>query len=176
MNGEAATPFDDLSAGEVVLCVHPSGDRIVEVLPPAAFENLLLLTTNGDLRRLERIVSAHGNPNRVGVVPITGSSVNYDGPLWTTDRVNPGDLTGVSIQFSEAFKHVRPDDGWVVVDNIGVLSMYVSRERLFRLVDSVANAVRERNARCVLATARGVLGESGLAQCRGLANREVSLD
>lgn len=176
MNAELESPLASLAAGEVALCVHSSGTRVVDSLPESAFENALVLTTDGDLERLERAVERRGgDPRRVGVVPITGSDVTYDGPLWTTPRVSPSDLTGVSIQFSEGFDHVRPDEGWVVVDSLGVLAMYVDQQRLFRLVDSIANAARGRDARCVLATAEGVLGERALTQFRGLADREVTL-
>lgn len=176
MSVERDGPLAALAAGEVALCVHPSGQRVVDALPAAAFENLLVLTTHGDLRDVERTVRGRGgDPRCVGVVPISGTAVDYDGDMWVADRVTPGDLTGVSIQFSEGFEHVRPDEGWVVVDSLSVLGMYVEQERLFRLVDSIVTATRSRNARCVLATADGVLGERALTQFRGLVDREVSL-
>ena len=175
MTAEFDTRTVDLKAGEVALCVQPSGQRVVEVLPDAAFENLLLVTTDGNLRLIERAVEAHGgDPRRVGVVPVTGTAVDYDGPLWATDRVSPSDLTGVSIQFSKGFEHVQPDEGWVAVDSLGVLAMYASTERLFRLLDAVVGAVRGRNARAVLSTAEGVLGDQAMRQFRGLADEEVN--
>lgn len=174
MTAEFDTRTVDLAAGEVAFCVQPSGQGVVDVLPESALENLLLVTTDGNLGKLERAVEARGgDPRRVGVVPVTGTSVNYDGPLWVTDRVGPSDLTGVSIQFSKAFEHVQPDEGWVAVDSLGVLAMYASTERLFRLMDAVVSAVRGRNARAVLSTADGVLGERAAMQYRGLADEEV---
>lgn len=175
MTAEVDTTALELAAGEVALCVQPSGDRVVDVLPAEAFENLLLVTTDGNLKKLERTVEARGgDPRRVGVVPVTGTEVNYDGPLWVTDRVSPSDLTGVSIQFSKAFQHVEPGEGWVAVDSLGVLSMYVSSERLFRLLDTLVGATRGRNARTVLATAEGVLGDQAMTQFRGLADEELN--
>ncbi|GGL25147.1 hypothetical protein GCM10009037_05880 [Halarchaeum grantii] len=165
----------DLSAGAVALYTLPSGERPLSAIPRAGFENLLVLSTSADLERLERAVAARGgDPAHVGVVPITGTTVDYDGPLWTTERANPSDLTGISIRFSEAFAHVRPGVGWVVVDNLGVLSMYVSEERLVRFVESITSATRERNAHCVLAATEGVLGERTLARLEGLTDRTVS--
>ncbi|MUV61382.1 hypothetical protein [Halobacterium sp. CBA1126] len=156
--------------------MQPSGRRLVDALPASAFGNLLLVTTDGHLERLEESIAARGgDPECVGVVPVTGTEIDYDGPLWVTERVAPSDLTGVSIQFSKAFEHVKPDEGWVVVDSVGVLSMYVSGERLFRLLDALAGAVRGRNARGVLATADGVLGEASMTKLRGLADEEIQL-
>jgi len=174
---EAAAPLSDVDPGEVVLRVQPSGARVVDALPTSAFENLLVLETNADLRRIERTVRERGgDPSHVGVVPIAATELTYDGPLWTTERANPGDLTGVSIRFSEAFAHVRPDDGWVVFDSLSVLAMYVAPERLLRFVDAVVTAVRERNARCVLAVTRGVLGERTRAQIADRCDRAIGDD
>ncbi|WP_435099275.1 DUF7504 family protein [Halarchaeum sp. P4] len=175
MNTEHESPLASLEPGSVVLYEHPSGERVVESLPRDAFDNLLVLTTRGDLARLERTVTSHGGtPGRVGVVPITGATVDYTGPLWITKQVAPSDLTGISIRFSEAFRHVEPGAGWVVVDNLGVLAMYVEEERLYRLVDSIASAVRKRDARCVLATTTGVLGERSLARLRDTADEKIT--
>ncbi|MCG1003835.1 MULTISPECIES: hypothetical protein [Halobacterium] len=177
MTPELDRRLGDLAAGDIAFCVQSSGERIVDALPESAFRNLLLVTTDGNLRKLERSIEARGgDPQRVGVVPVAGTEVDYDGPLWVTDRVAPGDLTGVSIQFSKAFEHVEPDAGWVVVDGIGVLSMYVDGERLFRLLDTLVTAIRARNARGVLATADGVLGERAMTQLRGLADQELRWD
>ncbi|CQH59654.1 uncharacterized protein HHUB_3030 [Halobacterium hubeiense] len=176
MSPELDARLGDLAAGEIALCTHSSGRRVVDALPESAFENLLLVTTDGNLGQLEkRIERRGGDPRRVGVIPVTGAEVDYDGPLWVTERVAPSDLTGVSIQFSKAFEHVEPETGWVVVDGVGVLSMYVAGERLFRLLDTLVGAVRARNARGVLVTAEGVLGEQATTQLRGLADEEVQL-
>ncbi|MCD2204840.1 DUF7504 family protein [Halobacterium sp. KA-6] len=177
MTPEFERRLGDLAAGEVALCVQPSGQRIVDALPDAAFQNLLVVTTDGHLGKLEtRIEERGGDPRRVGVVPVTGTEVDYDGPLWVTERVAPSDLTGVSIQFSKAFEHVEPETGWVVVDGVGVLSMYVAPERLFRLLDTLVSAIRARNAHGVLTTASGVLSEQASTQLRGLVDEEVRLD
>ncbi|WP_353634340.1 hypothetical protein ABSL23_15000 [Halobacterium sp. NMX12-1] len=148
MTPELDARLGDLGAGEVAFCTQSSGQRIVDALPESAFRNLLLVTTDGNLKRLERRVEERGgDPRRVGVVPVTGTEVDYDGPLWVTDRVAPSDLTGVSIQFSKAFEHVEPETGWVVVDGVGVLSMYVAGERLFRLLDTRGGGARAERPR-----------------------------
>lgn len=54
--------------------------------------------------------------------------MSYDGPLWTTDAVAPSGLTGLSMRYCEAIRHVEPEEGWVLIDNAQVLLMYADDE------------------------------------------------
>lgn len=136
--------------GEQVLLLTPSTGSPLRALPAAAFENLLVVSIRSP-KRVERVVrECSGDPRTVGVVPVSGSESSYDGPLWTTDRVSPSDLTGISMRFSAGLEHVR-EDGWVVVDNLSTMLMYAPEERLHRFVDHLVKATRGSNARGVYA-------------------------
>lgn len=118
----------------------------LDVLPAAAFENLLVVTTSETPGKLEaRIRDRHGSVRTVGIVPITSTLLAYDGPLWTTDRVAPGDLTGISVRVSQGFPHLEAGRGWLAVDSISTLLMYAEEDRVYRLLDwLVGSARRER--------------------------------
>lgn len=143
-------------------------------LPEEAFDNLLVVSTTALPSRIERFVIQRGaDPSRVGVVPVTGSSVSYDGPLWVAQRTAPSDLTGISIRLSEALKYVRPDHGWVVFDNVTTLFMYAKADRVVRFLDTVTSAVRDRGARGVYVAVPGTLAPENREKLEELVDRTI---
>lgn len=149
---------DALDAGTQALFYRSGAQVSFGFLPDAAFENLLVVSTTALPSRIERAVDECGaDPARVGVVPVTGSTVAYDGPLWVAKRTAPSDLTGVSIRLSEALRHVRPGRGWVVFDNVTTLFMYAQTDRVIRFLETVVEAVRERGGRGVYVALPGAL-------------------
>lgn len=102
----------------------------------------MVATTQKPHRIESAVESGGGNPPDVGVIPISGSRSKYDGPLWTTDRVDPSDLTGLSMRFSDASRYLQPGDGWVIVDNVTVLLMCAPEENVYRLLSSMAANLR----------------------------------
>jgi hypothetical protein len=165
-----------LAPGEQVLVSVPSMGSPLSALPPAAFENLLVVSATNPPERVESLVRERGgDPQKVGVVPVTGSPSEYDGPLWTTDPVDPSDLTGISIRLSKAMEYVMRG-GWVVVDNVNVLLMYGSEERVFRLFDSVVSSARAKEACGAYCTVRGAVTDDTYARFRELCDRTVSVE
>lgn len=115
----------------------------LEVLPDEAFENLLIVTTGDTPGEVEATLRERDRQLRtVGVVPITSTLLAYEGPLWTTDRVAPGDLTGVSVRVSQGFPHLEAGRGWLVVDSISTLLMYAEEDRVYRLFDWLVGSAR----------------------------------
>jgi|GEM_PF-692667 hypothetical protein len=137
----------DLPSGSQALVLIPSLSSPLSLLPEAAFENLLVVSTTRSPDKIEQLVRDRGgDPNKVGIVPVSGSPVDYDGPCWTTSVVHPNDLSGIHERFERGMNHVKPGTGWVVFDNVNVLLMYAERSSVKNFLDSVAKGVRRRNA------------------------------
>lgn len=145
-----------------------------DYLPDEAFDNLLVISTTALPNRIERSVRRRGaDPSRIGVIPVTGSSVSYDGPLWVAKRTAPSDLTGISIRLSEALQHVRPGHGWVVFDNVTTLFMYARPDRVVRFLETVVDAVRERGARGVYVAVPGTLTPKNRERLEGVVDLTI---
>ncbi len=139
-----------LSPGTQSLVRMPSMRSPLWTLPPEAFENLLVVSATHPPSTVERlVVDRGGDPAKTGVVPVSGSPVSYDGPLWTSDVVSPANLSGIDDGVASALRYVKPGDGWIVVDNVNVLLMYASRTGVEGLVRSLLSQGRRRRARGV---------------------------
>jgi len=133
--------------GTQALVLTPSLRSPLSLVPADAFDNMLVVSTTRPPKKVEQLVRERdGDPNTVGLVPVSGSPVDYDGPLWTTNVVHPNDLSGIYDRFERGMNHVKPGEGWVVFDNVNVLLMYAERASVGNFMDSVATNVRRRNA------------------------------
>jgi RNase P/RNase MRP subunit p29 len=165
-----------LDPGEQALVSVPSMGSPLSYLPDEAFENLLVASATTSCAKVESLVERRGgDPQKVGVVPITGSDDDYDGPLWTTDPVDPSDLTGISIRLSKAMKYVMRG-GWVVFDNVNVLLMYGREEQVYRLLDSVTTNVKQKEACGAYFTVRGAITDETYSTLADICDVEASLE
>jgi len=165
-----------LEPGEQALVSGPSMGSPLATLPDGAFENLLVVSATTSPRKIESLVERRGaDPEKVGVVPVTGSPSEYDGPLWTTDPVGPSDLTGISMRLSRALKYVTRA-GWVVFDSLNVLLMYGREDAVYRLLDSVVPVVRERSARGAYFVVRQAVTDETYARFRSLFDAAVDVE
>lgn len=167
-----ATGLTDLAPGEQAL-VSLSGQKFdYGRLQESAFDNLLVLSVGRNPTQIQRALeSLDHDPRSVGVVPVSGSSISYDGPMWTGQRVSPMDFTGISIQFTRGFEHVKPDEGWVLVDSVSILLMYADVDRVYRLLDSIVAACREKNVRGVYVVDGDAVTDETMNRLRGLFDR-----
>lgn len=141
---QSASDRLEVPQGEQTLVSVGTMSSVVGDLPEEAFENLLVVSPSPP-SRIERVIQdAGGDPNRCGHVPVTGSPVTYDGPLWTTKPVAPSDLTGISIRYSTAMKHVASGSGWFCLDGLQLLLMYADRDRVSSFVSELAHRTRGR--------------------------------
>jgi len=164
-DGEGARPALALDARTQSLVLIPSLRSPLALLPEAAFENLLVVSTTRPPGKVEQLVRERGgDPSTVGVVPVSGSPVEYDGPCWTTSVVHPNDLSGIHDRFERGMNHVKPGEGWVVFDNVNVLLMYAERASVVNFLDSVARAVRRRNAAGAYALVRDAVADDTYAR------------
>jgi hypothetical protein len=164
-----------VGAGEATLAELGARDAAVSHLPASAYENLLVITVDSVEAVEDAVRSRGGNPADVGVVPVSASPVNYDGPCWTAERVSPSDLTGISIQFSRGERYLREGAGWVVVGGLGTMLMYAEETKLYRLLSHLITRSRERDLRHVTGATTSVSPET-MARFRGLHDRSVSLE
>lgn len=148
--------------------------QVLARLPDAAFENLLVVSTGLHPRRIERIVRERGHdPRQVGILPVTGGDVDYDGPLWVADRTSPADLTGLSMRFSEAARHLEPGVGWVCVDSVSTLYMYAAGERVYRFLSQLVSKLDAQSLTGVYCVSRGVLDDQEFARLTDLVDGVV---
>jgi hypothetical protein len=165
-----------LEPGEQALVSGPSMGSPLAALPDRAFENLLVVSATTSPRKIESLVERRGrDPTKVGVVPVTGSPSEYDGPLWTTDPVGPSDLTGISMRLSRALEYVT-HGGWVVFDSLNVLLMYGREDAVYRLLDSVVPVVRDRKARGAYFVVRRAVTDDTYERFRGLFDTAVDAE
>lgn len=172
---ETTTKLAELSAGTQALVKASPHQDLLPLLPDRAFSNLLVVQTSGSPERTERVVRERGfDPARVGVVPVTGSNIGYDGPLWVAERVSPSDLTGLSIQFSNALKYVQ-EGGWIVFDNVSTLYMYSDPPRLYRLVSTLTKATRQQSATGLYHVTAGAMSDQDVSTLRNAMDELVEL-
>lgn len=154
--------------GSRVLLTVPSMSTGLRDLPDVAGENLLVVSPWAP-DRVESTLLDNGLPVRnCGMIPLDGSPVGYDGPLWTTDAVAPADLTGLSMRYCEAMRHVEPGEGWVLLDNVQVLLMYAETKRVVRLLRRLTRQANERDVTAVLAVDRAAVEMPTLARLNSL--------
>jgi len=150
--------------GLQTLLTMPSMSTGLTEIPESACENLLIVSPWSP-KRVESALRDRDVPLQgCGLIPISGSPIRYDGPLWTTDAVAPSDLTGLSMRYCEAMRHVEPGEGWVLIDNAQVLLMYADTDRVTRLLRKLAGQAKERDVTGVLAVDRGAAQIETLGQ------------
>jgi hypothetical protein len=169
-DGSRTIPDDP---GAQTLLTMPSMSTGVSELPEAGCANLLVVSPWAP-ERVESALRDRGVPvGNCGLIPVTGSPVRYDGPLWTTERVAPTDLTGLSMRYCEAMRHVEPGEGWVLIDNAQVLLMYADHEKVDRLLRRLTGQARERDVTGVLAVDRSAVETRTLARLSDVAGTVV---
>lgn len=170
-----AAVFDEVHSGDQVMLDTDRG-LTLDRLPPEAHQNLLVVTTTHTPQRIQSAVEAGGGkPSDVGVIPVSGSGSNYAGSLWTADRVDPSDLTGLSMRFSDAARYLQPGEGWVLVDNFTVLLMYAPEENVYRLLSSLTSYLRGREIRGLYGVVQSAMDKETYQRFRGLFDDDRAL-
>lgn len=164
-----------LEPGTQAIAKVSAMDDPLRHLPPEAFDNLLLICTRGDPSAVEEVVLESGaDPSRVLVVPVTGTSLRYDGPLRVADRTAPNDMTKVGVNFTKGLNEID-DDGWVFVNNFNVFLMYADENTVYRFMNSLTNEARQAGARGVYCTVRDAIGDTTYEKFRQLCDTELDL-
>lgn len=164
------------AAGSQTLVRTPTDGDPLAALPERAYDNLLVVSARDHPKRLEtRLERAGHDPADVGVVPVVPAADNYDGALWTTDPVDPSDLTGIAMRFSDAIEHVESRTGWVAVDALGVLLMYADTDRVCRFFQTLTNRVRAREVNGVYGANPDAIDDETYEQLRAMCDAEYDL-
>lgn len=159
----ASDPLD-AEPGQQTLVPIENMSSVVDHLPLTAFDNLLIVSPNAPSRVERAIKRRGGDPSKCGMIPITGSKTEYEGPLWTSSPVSPSDLTGLSMRYSRAMQHVSSENGWFCFDNLQLLLMYADERDVHRLLSEMANRTRGRDVRGVYSVARDAVSDDTYEQ------------
>lgn len=119
----------------------------LQLLPPSISGNLLIVSSDSPAA-IEQTLRERGiDLATVGLIPVAGSDIEYDGPLWTSEPVVPDDLTGLSMRFTSALDALEPGHGWVLFDALNALTMYAQSDRVCRFFDHITAKTRDRDLR-----------------------------
>jgi len=144
-------------------------DSALRSLPEEAFENLLVVSVSDEPADLEQTVTDLGHdPDRIGVVPVSATPVATAEEAWTAPRVSPSDLTGISIGIAQGMRYVRPDHGWFVFDDLGVLFMHAEAARVCQLVSTLAAKCSARDVTGVYGVVPDAIDDGAYAQIESL--------
>jgi hypothetical protein len=164
-----------LEPGAQAIAKVSAMDDPLSFLPPEAFDDLLLICTRGDPKGVEeRVLESGADPSRVFVVPVTGTSLRYDGPLRVAERASPNDMTQVGVNFTNCLSEMD-DDVWVVVNNFNVFLMYADENTVYRFMNSLTNESRQVGARGVYCTVRDAIDDTTYEKFRQLCDVELDL-
>jgi len=165
-----------LDPGTQAIAKVPAMEDPLRHLPPEAFDDLLLICTRGDPSAVEEVVLESGaDPTRVLVVPVTGTSLRYDGPLRVADRTAPNDMTKVGVNFTNGLSEIGGEDAWVVVNNFNIFLMYADENTVYRFMSSLTKEARQAGARGVYCTVRDAIGDTTYEKFRQLCDTELDL-
>lgn len=138
-----------VDAGTQLLVSVSSMQQPFSLLPTGTAGNLLVVSSQAPATVEQALRDRGIDPATAGLIPISGSEIEYDGPLWTSAPVVPDDLTGLSMRFTRALDALEPGHGWVLFDSLNALAMYAREDRVCRCFDHLVEKARERELRGV---------------------------
>ncbi len=163
----------EIEKGKQAIAMVSAMDDPLELLPDEAFDNLLVLSTRGHPAEIQDYVEDVGaDPADVYVLPVSGSTVRYDGPLNVAERTGPTNLTKVGVVFSNALESMDPEP-WVLFDNFNILLMYADEARVYRFMDTMIGNVRTADGTGVYCTVRDAIEDQTYEKFRQLCEREI---
>jgi hypothetical protein len=164
-----------LGAGQQGVVATPSVGSPLQYLPPGATDNLLVVSSDAPADVAGILTGMGVELSNVGMIPVSGSTIDYSGPMTVSERVVPDDLTGLSIRYTEALDALQPGRGWVFFDRLNVLLLYADTERTLRFLDHVAATARERDLRSLFCVVRDAVADQTYAKLKRRADAEIDL-
>lgn len=164
-----------LAAGQQALLSIPSVGTPLQYLPPGATDNLLVISSDSPDDVAETLDGMGADVSNVGLIPVSGSRVDYDGPMHVSERIVPDDLTGLSMRISEALDALEAGRGWVVFDRINVFLLYADEERVLRFLDHVSATAHEAELRGLFCVVRDAVDEQTYAKIKRRVDREIDV-
>jgi hypothetical protein len=164
-----------IPAGQQALVAVPSVGSTLSHLPTSATENLLLVSSDSPEDVAESLTGMGVDLANVGLIPVSGSPVAYDGPMHVSQRIVPDDLTGLSMRISEALDVLERDRGWIVFDRLNVFLLYADEERVLRFLDHVGATTRDAGLRCLFCVVRDAVDTQTYAKLKRRVDREIDV-
>jgi len=146
----------------------------LSLLPATAFQNLLFVSADSPASVEQSLVDRGIDLSGIGIIPVSGSQVEYDGALWTSDPVVPDDLTGLSMRVTRALDALEPGQGWVLFDALNALLMYAQQDRVCRFFDHVIQTTAEQDLRGVYTVASDAVDEEAYTSFQRSVDRTIS--
>ncbi|MDZ7689388.1 MAG: hypothetical protein U5J64_11895 [Halobacteriales archaeon] len=181
MTDEADDTDDDpvvsLEPGTQAVAMVSAMDDPLRFLPKEAFKSLLIVSTRCDPPGIEKKVREAGaDPSNVLVVPVSGTSLRYDGPLRLAERTAPSDMTKVGVKFMNGLQELgEGSEPWAVIDNFNVFLMYSNEKTVYRFMNSLTREARSAEARGLYCTVRDAVGDRTYEKFRQLCDVELDL-
>ncbi|MDY7080907.1 MAG: hypothetical protein SXQ77_00510 [Halobacteria archaeon] len=168
----------DINPGvQAIVMTSPMTDPL-DSLPDEAFDNLLVVSTSGHPKEMEKSIVKRGkDPSNVAVIPVSGSTLRYDGSLNMSRRIGPNDLTSIGITFSNLLNEIggEDDEAWVVFDNINILMMYANERNVYRFMNTAIGKTRQAGARGLYCTVRDAIKDQSYDSFRQLCDEEIDI-
>lgn len=171
----AGTGVSRLPPGTQALTLLTADEEPLLGLPPPAYRNLLVISTRHAPSRVESLLHRTGHDcDGIGVVPVTATTTDYDGPLPTARSVRPTDLTGIGIQVSEVASHF--EGGWLLLDALTLLLMYADVSRVHRFTSALMGNLAAHDIRGVYCLCPDAVDDATVEQFRSLFDIEIDLN
>lgn len=173
----AKSELAELRDRQQAIVMIDSMSDYLEFVPDAAFEDeAIVVSTHGHPRDIQqRVESSGGNLEGIKVIPVTGSSLRYDGPLQVADRTGPNDLTGIGVRFTEFVQGSASEEPWIIFDNVNVFMMYAEDKRVYRFMDTVVGKTRSIGAKGIYFTVADAIKQDTYEKLRQLCDTELDL-
>lgn len=164
-----------LDPGRQALLAHDSLQPPVGLLPPTAYENLLVVSPASPDTVQRVLEDAGADVDSIGQIPLSATDYDYDGPMWTSPVVEPSDLTGLSMRFSRTIERMQRGHGWVLFDDFNTLFLYSDSEKVIRLFDHLTERARDNEIRSVFTVVRDAMDDRTYARLCNTVDTEIDV-
>lgn len=183
--GETTKELSEVSPGTQAILEVPAMKNTLEILPSEAFDGMVMVWTNpnsGVLGFVETTMMLEdtvrqkgGEPSDILVVPVTGTSIGYDGPLRVSERVAPNDLNKLYRKVGQALNELG-EDAWMYFDNLNFFLVYSEEERVQEFTKATTRRARDRGARGVYCVVRDDIDRTVYRGLKNICDTQVSFD
>lgn len=168
-------PYLRLEAGVQALVAHDSLHPSVSVLPPSAYQNLLVVSPKSPTA-VERLLEDVGaDVSNVGHLPLASTSHGYSGSMWAASATDPSDLTGLSMRYTRALRALDATRSWVLFDDFNTLIPYNEADRVVRFLTHLSQVTRKGAHRGVYTVVRDAMGDQTYSRLRNVLDAEHDL-
>lgn len=162
--GEA--PLLEASPGSQTLLALDAAGAGLARLPDRAFENCLVVSPRPPAAVADALDDREIPLRGCGHLHLGTDPVEYDGTLWTTGPIHPGDATELSIHFADAVDQLEPGDEWLFLEGLHLVAGAADPSVAYRLVTRMARTARLDDVTGVYALDRTAIPGRAVASLR----------